>query len=499
MKKISIKQFIHLSAATILAIFLASINGGNVIAEEKSQEITEIEIFEDSSAIEEIPAEKEAVDLGDSSEETDLDLQNTTESQVENESDFVVSQDEVPEDFATNEESEDSVDNLEVPNRRGFYLDENGNWHYADENGQDVTGIQVIDGATHHFDKNGIQTKGKEVVIDGKVYFFDKDSGHLWTNRFRDLGRTTYINGTFDENWTYYGTDGARVTGAQIIDGTEYYFSDRGIQYRYKTLGNGDGTTSYYGPSGAKVYNDWGVIRGMYLRGYSFSFTIYLDENGNMLKNGVKQIDGKLYYFDQSGYRIYGYYSSGSYYATSNAYSGGTSYPIIYEGNAYICSNSGQLISNTYFKNQYRTFGGNWYYLDAQGQVAKGAQIINDAEVYFDTESGVQVKGRTITGTKPTVGNYYYDADTGAKWTNRYLEYNDNWYYLDNDGNPLIGFQVVDGASVYFHEDGRQAKGELIKDENGYYHYYDSDTGEQVTNTSITININMDGEGNIPL
>lgn len=157
------------------------------------------------------------------------------------------------------------------------------------------------------------------------------------------------------------------------------------------------------------------------------------------------------------------------------------------------------MISNTYFKNQYRTFGGNWYHLDAQGQVAKGAQIINDAEVYFDTESGVQVKGRTITGTKPTVGNYYYDADTGEKWTNRYLEYNDNWYYLDNDGNPLIGFQVVDGASVYFHEDGRQAKGELIKDENGYYHYYDSDTGEQVTNTSITININMDGEGSIPL
>ena len=63
-----------------------------------------------------------------------------------------------------------------------------------------------------------------------------------------------------------------------------------------------------------------------------------------------------------------------------------------------------------------------------------------------------------------------------------------NWYYL-KDGKNLTGAQNVDHFDLYFHEDGKQAKGEIIT-ENGQYFYYDKANGRKVTNTSI----NIDGQ-----
>ncbi|MFR2209490.1 MAG: KxYKxGKxW signal peptide domain-containing protein, partial [Streptococcus salivarius] len=44
-----------------------------------------------------------------------------------------------------------------------------------------------------------------------------------------------------------------------------------------------------------------------------------------------------------------------------------------------------------------------------------------------------------------------------------------NWYYL-KDGKNLTGAQNVDHFDLYFHEDGKQAKGEIIT-ENGQSYY----------------------------
>ena len=41
-----------------------------------------------------------------------------------------------------------------------YYSDQNGEWHYRDANGNDLTGPQTIDGVQVYFDKeNGIQAK----------------------------------------------------------------------------------------------------------------------------------------------------------------------------------------------------------------------------------------------------------------------------------------------------------------------------------------------------
>lgn len=81
--------------------------------------------------------------------------------------------------------------------KKQFVRDDNWNWYYYDKEGKLLTGRQTIDGVQLYFDKNGKQVKGSLVDIDGKTYYFDKDSGAMWTNTTLEKDGKTYI---IDEN-----------------------------------------------------------------------------------------------------------------------------------------------------------------------------------------------------------------------------------------------------------------------------------------------------------
>ena len=84
---------------------------------------------------------------------------------------------------------------------------------------------------------------------------------------------------------------------------------------------------------------------------------------------------------------------------------------------------------------------------------------------------------------------------TGGQW---YSDVQGSWHYK-KDGKDLIGAHVVDNQHVYFHEDGKQAKGVFGND--GYF--YDKDSGAKIdlgTNRYVYINDNwyyLNGEGKI--
>ena len=78
-----------------------------------------------------------------------------------------------------------------------FVRDDFWNWYYYDKECKLLTGRQTIDGIQLYFDKNGKQVKGSLVDIDGKTYYFDKDSGAMWTNTTLEKDGKTYI---IDEN-----------------------------------------------------------------------------------------------------------------------------------------------------------------------------------------------------------------------------------------------------------------------------------------------------------
>ena len=146
---------------------------------------------------------------------------------------------------------------------------------------------------------------------------------------------------------------------------------------------------------------------------------------------------------------------------------------VILDGNTYYFQkDSGQLVSNRYWSDD----EGNWYYSDKDGRLLIGAQTVDFINVYF-YDDGVQVKGDFAPN------GHYYDKDTGALVTNRYVEKDSKWYYVNDKGDKLVGQQTVDGVEVYFDKDGVQAKGIFANAD----HFYDKDTGAAVRDQIVEV------------
>lgn len=131
---------------------------------------------------------------------------------------------------------------------------------------------------------------------------------------------------------------------------------------------------------------------------------------------------------------------------------------------------------------------GNWYYNDANGKKLVGEQTIDGQKVYFRS-NGQQVKGPLLDWNNDVFR--YYDVDTGQLWTNRYLEYQGNWYYLGKDGYPLTGEQTINGQEVYFDYKGVQIKGDFSGESYSYpdqTFYYDPNSGAKVRKEGLVQN-----------
>ena len=117
-----------------------------------------------------------------------------------------------------------------------------------------------------------------------------------------------------------------------------------------------------------------------------------------------------------------------------------------------------------YYSDKY----GYWHYKDASGKDLTGPQTIDGVKVYFN-QGGVQVKGDFDWD------GHYYDKDSGALVTNKFVENYGRTYYLDENGNKTIGSKEINGAWYYFDLDGEQVKGRFASDDR----YYD-ENGKQV-------------------
>lgn len=201
-------------------------------------------------------------------------------------------------------------------------------------------------------------------------------------------------------------------------------------------------------------------------------------------------------------------------------------------------SNSETNVTGGYY---YSDKHGYWHYKDASGKDLTGPQTIDGVKVYFN-QGGVQVKGdfdwdghyydrdsgalvtnkfveeygRTYyvdengnkaIGSKEIDGAWHYFDQYGEQvedrfapngryydkygkqvdfGTNRYFELNGEWYYAGNDGAILKGPQTIDGVKVYFNQGGVQVKGYFVRDEgDNKSRYYDKDSGALATNQYV--------------
>ena len=412
------------------------------------------------------------------------------------------------------------------------YFELNGEWYYAGNDGAILKGPQTIDGVKVYFNQGGVQVKGYFVRNDtnNKEHYYDKDSGALVTNNYV----IAYDNYTHQNERYYVDEQGIRVKGAKTINGKQVYFTYDGRQV-FDNFGD-DGY--FYDQDGNRV--DLGTNRYVQIKGNWY----YVGKDGAILKY-AQTIDGAHVYFGYNGIQVKGDFDykmqfhdkdSGNlvtnrfvtvkdktYFigADSKAIKGATvidniEYFFDKETGAQVKGNfarndkyydgvTGALVTNSYVQ-----VDKDWYYVGNDGKRLKGSQTINNVPVYFDPYGGKQVKGEFGDN------GYYYDQNSGAKvdlGTSRYVQVNDNWYYVNAEGKILKGEQTIDGVQVHFDtKTGQQIKGgftdkdgKLVIKEKYYLsgtpmRYYDKDSGALVKNQYFNHNgkwYYADAEGNI--
>ena len=412
------------------------------------------------------------------------------------------------------------------------YFELNGEWYYAGNDGAILKGPQTIDGVKVYFNQGGVQVKGYFVRNDtnNKEHYYDKDSGALVTNNYV----IAYDNYTHQNERYYVDEQGIRVKGAKTINGKQVYFTYDGRQV-FDNFGD-DGY--FYDQDGNRV--DLGTNRYVQIKGNWY----YIGNDGKIL-TGEQTIDGAHVYFGYKGIQVKGDFDYNKQFhdkysgnlvtnrfvtvkdktyfigADSKAIKGATvidniEYFFDKETGAQVKGNfarndkyydgvTGALVTNSYVQ-----VDKDWYYVGNDGKRLKGSQTINNVPVYFDPYGGKQVKGEFGDN------GYYYDQNSGAKvdlGTSRYVQVNDNWYYVNAEGKILKGEQTIDGVQVHFDtKTGQQIKGgftdkdgKLVIKEKYYLsgtpmRYYDKDSGALVKNQYFNHNVKWyyaDAEGNI--
>ena len=317
-------------------------------------------------------------------------------------------------------------------------------FRYFSPTGEMAIGLTYAGGGVQYFDENGFQAKGtKYVTPDGKLYFFDKNSGNAYTNRwaeidgiwyeFNDQGYAQAKKGEFyttdGSTWFYRDAAGKNVTGALTLDGHEYYFRANGAQVKGDFVTE-NGKISYYTvDNGYKVKDKFFEVNGKWY---------HADKDGNLV-TGRQTIDHLNYYFNADGSQV---------------------------------------------KSDFFTLDGGktWYYAKDNGEIVTGAYSIGGKNYYFK-EDGSQVKGDFVKNADGSLS--YYDKDSGERLNNRFLTTGNNVWYYFKDGKAVTGRQNIDGKEYYFDNLGRQVKGSPISTAKGV-EYYESVLGERVTNTWIT-------------
>ncbi|MFT9266827.1 glycoside hydrolase family 70 protein [Oenococcus sp.] len=339
--------------------------------------------------------------------------------------------------------------NVFVQNDRGetYYYDQRGrqvaNQYVTDTNGNsfrfDENGIMLanqlaqIDGHWQFFKSSGVEAKDAFILgSDGRMRYFESGNGNMAVNEFK---------GSENGRYYYFGADGLAVTGLQTINGRQLYFDDHGQQMKDAFYTNQSGQRFYFNAlTGDLVKGDFIYTSA------SSSFTP--DDN----TAGSYQGDSHLWYYaDSQGQIVTGFQTINGHLQ-------------------YFDDISGQMITNRFM----RRSDGNWIYLDENGEAVRGMRVINGLTNYF-RDDFTQIKDGFAQD--PNSGEkHYFNGTNGAMVTNDYFSPDKiHWYYADDSGQPVTGFQNINGQVQYFGQDGIQLKGGSQTDPVTQQTYYFDD------------------------
>ena len=282
---------------------------------------------------------------------------------------------------------------IELPNNQ-WYKGDNGSWYYVQE-GTLLRNCRVqIGGVWYEFDRYGkMQTQGLNVNEDGSLRI-----------------NTWFYDG---EHWHYYGDKGQMYAeGLFEIDGVKYYFTDGSMAasrivtiYGKKYVADANGHLTILSANG------WILVGNDY----------YYAEDGNLITNDIRKIDGAYYAFDNSGKMLV--------------------------NGEYVCSLvtcRARANGSLYVSEWYQDLNGNWYYYgEDAGRVSGEAKV--DGISYLFNSQGMLKRN----GVVQTAGKYYLADENGVRIQASGWFWKDGWYYVQNDGSLYQGI-LKDGGYTYY-------------------------------------------------
>ena len=226
-----------------------------------------------------------------------------------------------------------------------FIQDKDGDWAYIKENGQLATGLQIINHQKYYFDPTGKQAKGKRLLLDGKYYFFDNDTGAMFVNKFHETGDY------FSKKYTYFGEDGSQIFGWATIDGKRVYFKEDGYQVRNDRHKIGD-------------------------------FDYFFKKDGSMLSDDIDG-DYKYYYADKDGHLQFGWvtHNNETYYISPPWGAENRTYLENINEKTYLLGPKGRLLRNT--ATDTSTSWNGFCISDENGVVKTGVIRLEDNRLYY--------------------------------------------------------------------------------------------------------------------
>lgn len=192
----------------------------------------------------------------------------------------------------------------------------------------------------------------------------------------------------------------------------------------------------------------------------------YIQKDGSRVKNKFKTIDGKKYYFDESGYRVTGWKKiSGKYYYFSSK-------GVMKTGWVKVSGKYYYLDKNGVRKTGWVKVDGEKYYLNKDGARKYGWLKLNGKKYFLNLKSG-----KMRTGWMTYQGKtYYFSTQTGQMRTG-WLTFGSKKYYIKSDGTRASGWTKINGKWYYFNKkDGVMKKnckvGKYKFDKNGVCNNY---------------------------
>jgi len=265
------------------------------------------------------------------------------------------------------------------------------------------------------------------ITQDKGEYNFDRYYAFINANSVYALNSVTNSDNSSkwiqDSQGRWYWYEGSKyVTGWKEINSAWYYFDSSGIMQTSQWIENyyvlADGTMAksqwigndYVDASGLWQSNRW-MNDGQWWYRYG---------DGSYPVAKFDTINGKKYYFDNSGYMVTGWK--------------------LIDKDWYYFNGSGCMIKDQWIGN---------YYIGKDGKMAKSQWI----GVYYVDASGQWQPDQWVYN-----GKWWYRYGDGSYPKEKFDVIGDNVYYFDKNGYMVTGWNCIDKKWYYFNDLGIMAK-----------------------------------------